>query len=158
MKVAVASDHAGFDLKAELLAFVDSLGHQAHDAGVYSKAPCDYPDVAEAMGLALLNGQAERGILICGSGVGASIAANKMPGIRAGICHDAYSAHQGVEHDNINVLILGSRIVAGELARDLVRIFLDAQFTAEERHRRRLEKIALLERKYCRALTEAEAR
>ncbi|HZU27765.1 MAG TPA: ribose 5-phosphate isomerase B [Bryobacteraceae bacterium] len=152
----MASDHAGFDLKADLLAFVSGLGWEIEDLGVHGRAPSDYPDSAEAVGLALLNGRADRGILICGSGVGVSVAANKIPGIRAGICHDYYSAHQGVEHDDMNVLVLGSRIVSVELAKDLVRAFLDARFTREERHVRRLAKVAALERKYCRALTESE--
>ena len=108
----------------------------------------DYPDFAEAVGRAVLDGTAERGVLICGSGVGASVSANKLPGIRAGLCHDTYSARQGVEHDDMNVLVLGARIIGVELARELVRHFLSAKFTAEERHRRRVEKIGALERRY----------
>jgi RpiB/LacA/LacB family sugar-phosphate isomerase len=157
MRIAVASDHAGFDLKTELLPFISSLGCHIEDLGVYERGASDYPDSAEAVALAVLNGRVERGILICGSGVGVSVAANKIPGIRAGVCHDCYSAHQGVEHDDMNVLVLGSRIVAVELAKDLVREFLNACFTGEERHVRRLDKVAALERKYCRALTQAES-
>lgn len=157
MRIALASDHAGFDLKADLLPFLASLGHELNDVGVYGREASDYPDVAETLCLAILGREAERGILICGSGVGVSVAANKIPGIRAGVCHDCYSAHQGVEHDNMNVLVLGARIVATELAKDLARTFLGAQFTNEERHVRRLAKVARLEQKYCRAASEAEA-
>ncbi|MBD3239383.1 MAG: RpiB/LacA/LacB family sugar-phosphate isomerase, partial [Chitinivibrionales bacterium] len=119
------------------------------DCGAHDRAPSDYPDFAEAVGRSVLGKQAERGILVCGSGVGASVAANKIPGIRAGLCHDTYSAHQGVEHDDMNVLVLGARVVGVELARELVRSFLRAQFFGEERHRRRLSKIADIERRSC---------
>jgi RpiB/LacA/LacB family sugar-phosphate isomerase len=146
MLVALAADHAGFSLKRNLLAFVAELGHAAIDLGTHSEAPVDYPDFAEALGKAVVGRSAERGILICGSGVGASVAANKIRGIRAGLCHDSYSAHQGVEHDDMNVLVLGSRVIGEELARELVRHFLSASFSGEERHRRRLEKVKQLER------------
>lgn len=148
MRIVLGSDHAGFDLKEDLLSFVKGLGHTAIDAGAYNAEPSDYPDSSEAVGLALVEGRADRGILICGSGVGASVACNKIPGIRAGICHDMYSAHQGVEHDNMNVIVLGSRIVGTFLARDLVKTFLDARFSGEERHARRLNKVLALERRY----------
>jgi ribose 5-phosphate isomerase B len=149
MKVAIASDHAGYDMKEALLAFTRGLGHEILDLGPHRLMPeDDYPDFAEAIGVAVAKGQTERGILICGSGVGASVAVNKIPGIRGGICHDSYSAHQGVEHDNMNVLVLGSRVIGPQLAEDLVRIFLAASFTGEERHRRRLEKIRVLEMKH----------
>ena len=147
MKLVVGSDHAGFQLKNEMAALVKSLGHDVLDVGAYDERPSDYPDFAEAVGRAVLDGRAERGILICGSGVGASVAANKLAGIRAGMCHDTYSAHQGVEHDNINVLVLGSRVVGVKLAEDLVKAFLGAQFTQEERHLRRLAKVTALETK-----------
>ena len=150
MRIVLGSDHAGFDMKQDLVAFVRSLGHEIVDAGTTSTAPVDYPDFAEAVGMAVRNGQAERGILICGSGVGASVAANKIPGIRAGLCHDSYSARQGVEHDDMNVLVLGSRVIASELARDLVRIYLAAKFSGEERHVRRLGKIHNIESKFSR--------
>ncbi len=148
MRVAMGSDHAGFELKEDLAGAVRELGHQVVDVGTHNKDPVDYPDSAEALGSAIRDDLAERGILICGSGVGASVAVNKLPGIRAGLCHDTYSAHQGVEHDDMNVLVLGGRVIGPELARDLVRAFLEAEFTGEERHRRRLEKIDALEARY----------
>jgi ribose 5-phosphate isomerase B len=148
MRVVLASDHAGFDLKAILAEHVRDLGHEVEDAGAYSREPSDYPDFAEAVGRAILAGTADRGILICGSGVGASVAANKIPGIRAGLCHDEYSAHQGVEHDDMNVLVLGSRVVGEELARELAAKFLKASFTGEERHVRRVGKVKAIEGRY----------
>ena len=147
MKIVVGSDHAGFQLKNEMASLLKSLGHDVLDVGAYDERPSDYPDFAEAVGRAVLDGRAERGVLICGSGVGASVAANKLVGIRAGMCHDTYSAHQGVEHDSINVLVLGSRVVGVKLAEDLVKAFLGAQFTREERHMRRLAKVKALEDK-----------
>src|SRR6185436_14582182 len=123
------------------------LGHEVLDQGTHGTAPVDYPDYAEAVGQAVLQSRAERGILICGSGVGASVAANKLRGIRAGLCHDTYSAHQGVEHDNMNVLVLGSRVIGTALAEDLAQAFLKANFTNEPRHVRRLEKVNRLESK-----------
>lgn len=130
------------------MAFVRDLGHEIVDVGTDSEAPVDYPDFAEALGNVLRRGEADRGVLICGSGVGASVAANKMPGIRAGVCHDCYSAHQGVEHDEMNVIVLGARIVGSELARDVVRSFLNAKFSGDERHRRRLAKVHAIEERY----------
>ena len=147
MRVVIGSDHAGFELKQTLVDFVRDLCHEVLDVGTDDAEPVDYPDFAEKVGKAILGAQAVRGILICGSGVGASVSANKIPGIRAAICHDCYSAHQGVEHDDMNVLVIGARIVASSLAMDLVRIFLSAEFTNEERHKRRLEKITALEKK-----------
>jgi ribose 5-phosphate isomerase B len=147
MRVAIATDHAGYALKQELIPSLRSLGHEVEDLGTHDPEPVDYPDVAERLARAVLSGAAERGVLICGSGVGASVAANKLPGIRAGLCHDSYSAHQGVEHDDMNILVLGSRVIGTELARDLVRIFLEARFTHETRHERRLGKIKALEEK-----------
>jgi ribose 5-phosphate isomerase B len=146
MIVAIAADHAGYALKQELIPSLRSLGYEVEDLGTHSPEPVDYPDVAENLARAVLSGAAERGVLICGSGVGASVAANKLPGIRAGLCHDTYSAHQGVEHDDMNVLVLGARVIGIELARELVRAFLEARFTHEERHERRLAKITTLER------------
>ncbi len=145
MRIALGSDHAGFRLKQTVAEDVRALGHEVMDVGTYSEQPVDYPDYAEAVAQALIEGRAERGILLCGSGVGASVAANKMPGIRAGLCHDTYSAHQGVEHDDMNVLVLGARVIGPELARELVRAFLSARFSGEERHRRRLEKVKAIE-------------
>jgi RpiB/LacA/LacB family sugar-phosphate isomerase len=147
MRVAIAADHAGYVLKQELAPSLRSLGHEVHDLGTHSLDPVDYPDVAEALARVLMSGAAERGVLICGSGVGASVAANKVPGIRAGLCHDTYSAHQGVEHDDMNILVLGARVIGVELARELVRAFVEARFTHEERHERRLRKIEALEEK-----------
>lgn len=148
MQVALGSDHAGFELKKTLSDHLQHNGHLVLDVGTYSTAPVDYPDFAEAVGLSVLRGEAERGILICGSGVGASVAANKIPGVRAGLSHDCYSAHQGVEHDDINVLVLGARVIGSELAKDLALTFLNARFTDEERHRRRLMKIHKIEERY----------
>ncbi|MGB2624374.1 MAG: ribose 5-phosphate isomerase B [Candidatus Acidiferrum sp.] len=149
MKVVIGSDHAGFQLKNAMGDVLRSMGNEVLDVGAFNENPSDYPDFAEAVGRAVLDGKAERGVLICGSGVGASVAANKLPGIRAGMCHDTYSAHQGVEHDNINVLVLGSRVVGVALAQDLVRTFMGAKFSNEERHVRRLGKVKALETKYC---------
>jgi RpiB/LacA/LacB family sugar-phosphate isomerase len=148
MRIVIGADHAGFDLKQIIAGYLRQLGHEVIDKGTDSSAPVDYPDFAEAVGRAVLDGTAERGVLICGSGVGASVSANKLPGIRAGLCHDTYSARQGVEHDDINVLVLGARVIGVELARELVSSFLAAQFTGEERHRRRVGKIKALERRY----------
>lgn len=150
MKIVLGADHAGFDLKQELIPLVRTLGHEVIDVGTNSKAPVDYPDFSEAVGNAVKEGRAERGILICGSGVGASVAANKIPGVRAGLCHDTYSAHQGVEHDNMNILVMGGRVIGEALAEELVRAFLGAHFSGEDRHRRRLEKIKLIEARYWR--------
>ena len=147
MKVAVAFDHRGVKLRERTLAELAALGHEAVDLGTDSGAVrIDYPDKAREVGEALIEGRAERGVLVCGSGVGASVAACKLPGIRAAICHDTYSAHQGVEHDDMNVLCLGSEVVGGELAAELVRTFLAARFDGGERYVRRLEKIEQLER------------
>jgi RpiB/LacA/LacB family sugar-phosphate isomerase len=155
MRVVMGSDHAGFELKGQLLLFVEEQGQEVIDVGVHGPAPADYPDSAEAVAAAVLDGRADRGILMCGSGVGAAVAANKVPRIRAGLCHDTYSAHQGVEHDDMNVLVLGARVVGTELARELVKTFLAARFTGEERHRRRLAKVTALEERYGRPSTTA---
>jgi len=149
MRIAIGADHAGFTMKQDLAAQLRELGHDVLDLGAHHPDPSDdYPDFAEAVGQAIVEGKAERGVLICGSGVGVSVAANKIPGIRAAVCHDAYSAHQGVEHDNMNVLVLGSRIIGSELARELVRVYIAAQFSGEERHCRRLAKVDAIERHY----------
>jgi RpiB/LacA/LacB family sugar-phosphate isomerase len=148
MKIVIGSDHAGFALKNSVGDLLRSFGHQVLDVGAFNENPSDYPDFAEAVGRAVLDGRAERGVLICGSGVGASVAANKLFGIRAAVCHDTYSAHQGVEHDDMNVLVLGSRVIGAKLAEDLVKSFLGAKFTNEERHVRRLAKIKALEAKF----------
>jgi len=154
MKIAVGADHAGFDLKESVKASLLDLKHKVLDLGTDSTAPVDYPDFAEAVGLAVRDGKAERGILVCGSGVGASVAANKIPGVRAGLCHDYYSAHQGVEHDDMNVLVMGGRVIGQSVALELVRAFLDARYTGEARHRQRLEKVRAIERRFAKE-TEA---
>lgn len=149
MKIAIASDHAGFELKEEVRRYVADLGHEVLDLGAFNTEPSDYPDYAEYVGRALHARNAERGVLICGSGVGVSVAANKMPGIRAGMCHDTYSAHQGVEHDNMNVLVLGSRIIGYALAFELVATFLNAHFQSNEaRFVRRLNKVKAIEARF----------
>jgi RpiB/LacA/LacB family sugar-phosphate isomerase len=147
MRIAFGSDHAGFELKNKLMPVVSGLGHQVVDVGAFDASPSDYPDFAEAVVRAVVDARADRGVLICGSGVGASVSANKVRGIRAGLCHDTYSAHQGVEHDNMNVLVLGSRIIGVELAKEIVQTYLQASYSGEERHRRRVAKIAALEQK-----------
>jgi RpiB/LacA/LacB family sugar-phosphate isomerase len=145
MRVALAADHAGFELKEKIAGYLETNGFEVMDLGTHGKESVDYPDFARAIGKVLQEEKAERGILICGSGVGACVAANKMSNVRAGLCHDTYSAHQGVEHDDINVLCLGARVVGEELAKELVSAFLAARFTGEERHRRRLDKIKAME-------------
>ena len=145
MRVAVGADHAGFGLKERLIEWLPKQGHEVIDLGTYSTEPVDYPDYAEAVGRAVLDGRADRGLIVCGSGVGACIAANKLPGIRAGLCHDTYSAAQGVLHDDVNVLVLGARVIGPALAEALVTAFLVARFTNAERHVRRLNKIKAIE-------------
>jgi ribose 5-phosphate isomerase B len=145
VRVAIGSDHAGFPLKQHLVPFVRALGHEVEDLGTHDERPVDYPDFAASVGFAVVNGEADRGIVLCGSGLGASIAANKIPGVRAGNVVDHYSAHQGVEHDDMNVLVLGGRIIGIAVAEELVRAFLAARFSGEERHLRRLNKVLALE-------------
>jgi RpiB/LacA/LacB family sugar-phosphate isomerase len=145
MRTVIGSDHAGFELKVTLAKHLHDLGHEVLDVGTNSTDPVDYPDFAAAVGKAIVEGRADRGVLICGSGVGASVAANKVRGIRAGLCHDTYSAHQGVEHDDMNVLVLGARVIGPALAHELVESYMKAQFTREDRHMRRLGKIKALE-------------
>jgi RpiB/LacA/LacB family sugar-phosphate isomerase len=147
MHLAVASDHGGFHLKQKVVVFLEKMGHTVEDLGTCDTTPVDYPDTAEAVAAAILAERVERAVLLCGSGVGASVAANKFPGIRAGLCHDTYSAHQGVEHDHMNVLVLGGRVIGQELAHELVRAFVDAKQSQEERHLRRLAKIDAIEEK-----------
>jgi|SRR5579859_157836 len=148
MRIVLGSDHAGFELKRLLVQHLEQNGHQVLDVGTNSTAPVDYPDFAEAVALSVVRGESERGVLICGSGVGASVAANKVKGIRAGLCHDTYSAHQGVEHDDVNVLVLGARVIGVELAKELSLAFLNARFTREERHQHRLNKVLAIEKRY----------
>lgn len=147
MKIIIASDHAGFDLKNALLIDISEQGYEVVDVGTFSRDNDDYPDRAADMANAILGKKGERGILICGSGVGVSVAANKFKGIRAGVCHDTYSAHQCVEHDNVNILCLGERVIGVELAREIIFTFLKARFSNEPRHQKRLDKISRLEDK-----------
>lgn len=145
MRIAIASDHAGYALKEHLAAWLAETGHAVYDLGTHSNDPVDYPDYAASAARAVLDGRAERGVVVCGSGAGACIAANKLSGIRAAVAHDTYTAHQMVEHDDVNVLCLGSRVVGQALAEDLVERFIEAKFTREDRHVRRLDKIRSLE-------------
>jgi len=150
MKLVISADHAGFSLKEEVRAYLTKAGHEVVDLGAYNgNSPDDYPDFAEKVGDAILSGVAPRGILICGSGVGVCVAANKIPGIRAGMCHDTYSAHQGVEHDDMNVIVFGARIIGAALAYELADAFIKAKFIAnEERFSRRFKKVKAIEAKY----------
>lgn len=148
MKLAIGSDHGGFLLKGIIVKSLIDKGHEIYDVGAYSAEPSDYPDFARAVAETLLTGKAERGILVCGSGVGASVAANKFPGIRAAVCHDTFSAHQGVEDDDMNVLCLGERIIGPELAKEVVNRFLAAKFSLAERHVRRLKKVEAIEKDF----------
>src|SRR5882672_8005993 len=148
MRIALGADHAGFELKEQVKALLLELKHEVLDLGTRSTEPVDYPDFAEAVGLAVRDGKADRGILVCGSGVGASVAANKIRGVRAGLCHDHYSAHQGVEHDDMNVLVMGGRVIGESVALELVLAFLAAKYTGEDRHQKRLEKLMAIEGRY----------
>lgn len=148
MKIAIGCDHAGFPLKAAIVDTIRAAGHEVLDCGTDSEQAVDYPDFAAAVAEAVAAGDVARGIVLCGSGVGACVVANKVRGVRAGICHDIYSAHQGVEHDDMNVLCLGARIVGAAVALELVRAFLAARFSDEPRHRRRLEKVLALEHRH----------
>lgn len=145
MRIAVGSDHAGFAMKEHLASWLAESGHAVYDLGTHSPEPVDYPDYSAAVARAVLDGRADRGVIVCGSGAGAAIAANKLSGIRAGVAHDVYTAHQMVEHDDVNVLCLGSRVVGEALAEDLVKTFIDAKFSREDRHMRRVDKIRALE-------------
>ena len=147
MRIAVAADHAGFPLKTPIIEELRALGHEVADMGTDSTVPVDYPDFAEAVARAVADGTSERGVLVCGSGVGASVAANKVVGARCAVCHDTYSAHQGVEHDDMNVLAIGARVVGDEVAIELVRTFAAARFSGDERHTRRLKKVLDIERR-----------
>lgn len=148
MRIAIGADHAGYLLKNELAARLAQDGHEVLDLGTHSAGPVDYPDTAASVASAIRDDQADRGIVVCGSGAGVSIAANKFPGIRAAVCHDTYTAHQAVEHDDMNVLCLGSRVVGPALALDLVTAFLNAKFSGEARHHRRLGKVLEIESRF----------
>jgi len=146
MRISIGADHAGFEMKQMLVDFIGKLGHAVHDVGTFEPGkPDDYPDYAVLVAEDLRSGNAERGLLVCGSGVGVSVAANKFKGVRAGLCHGHYSAHQGVEHDDMNVLVLGARIIGSMMAQDVTTAFLEAKFSGEERHVRRLNKIKGIE-------------
>ena len=145
MKIAIGGDHAGFPLKTELIPLIEELGHQVVDCGTNSTEAVDYPDYSRAVGELVRDGEVDRGIVVCGSGAGATIAANKIKGVRAALAHDHYSAHQGVEHDDVNVLTMGSRVIGTAIATEVVRAFLGAQFSGEERHVRRLNKVMEIE-------------
>lgn len=150
MRIAIGADHAGFEMKRDLSAYLAKNGHEILDIGAFNTTPVDYPDIAEGVAQAVRNGQTDRGIIVCGSGVGAAIAACKFPGIRAGVCHDTYSARQAVEHDDLNVLCLGSRVIGASLARLLADTFLAAAFSGEPRHMTRIGKIDAIESRYSR--------
>ena len=150
MRIAVGTDHAGFPLKAPAIAELESLGHEVLDLGTDSTEAVDYPDYAQAVGEAIMRGEAERGLLLCGSGVGACVAANKVPGVRAATCHDTFSAHQGVEDDDVNVLCLGARVIGEQLATEVIRAWVQARFSNAERHQRRLGKVKAIEAMYLR--------
>lgn len=143
--IAIGADHAGFELKTVVGEWLRAWGHEVLDLGTHDTQPVDYPDVADAVGRAVQDGRAGRGVLVCGSGAGACVAANKLVGVRAAVCHDTYSAHQVVEHDDVNVLCLGSRIIGLSLAEELLRIWVDARFSREQRHQRRLDKVLAIE-------------
>jgi RpiB/LacA/LacB family sugar-phosphate isomerase len=146
MKIAIGCDHAGFPLKTIIIETIQKSGHEVLDIGTFSEEPVDYPDYAEKVGRAVQRKEADRGIIVCGSGVGAAVAANKLNGIRAGLCHDTYSAHQSVEHDDVNILALGARVIGSALAVEIVKAFLGAQFSGGPRHMRRLKKVLEIER------------
>ena len=141
MRVVIGSDHAGFPLKSLVVEHVRSLGHEVQDAGSYDDRPVDFPDIARQVTGAIKDGEADRGLMVCGTGVGASIAANKVKGIRAAVCHDVHSAHQAVEHDDVNVMCIGAQIVGAWLAKDLISAYLEAEFSTNEDFRRRVEKL-----------------
>jgi ribose 5-phosphate isomerase B len=148
MRIAVGADHAGYELKRDLAAAIAQQGHEILDVGTFTAAAVDYPDIAEAVATAIRNGQVDRGIIVCGSGAGVSVAANKFPGIRAAVCHDAYTAKQAVEHDDLNVLCLGARVIGASVAKLLTDTFIAATFSAEDRHLRRIAKIDAIESKF----------
>ncbi|MEC8556941.1 MAG: ribose 5-phosphate isomerase B [Planctomycetota bacterium] len=147
LRIAIGGDHAGFSTKATLAELLQKQGLTIIDCGAKSEEPCDFPDFAEKVAIELLSGNVERGILVCGSGVGVSVAANKIPGIRASLCHDSYSSRQGVEHDDMNVLCIGARVIGIELAQEVVRSFLSATYAPQPRHQKRVDKILEIERK-----------
>lgn len=154
MKIAIGSDHAGFPLKKPILEFLEMMGYEVTDFGSYDPNPVDFPDIAKKIGAAINEGVAERGIMVCGTGVGAAIASNKIPGIRASVCHDIYSAHQCVEHDDVNVMCIGAQIVGDKLAYELLDAFLNATFSTEEHFRRRVQKLHEMENEFALKLAQ----
>jgi ribose 5-phosphate isomerase B len=156
VKIAIGCDHAGFPLKKEMMAVLAALGHQVEDLGAYDAQPSDYPDFAKKVALAVIGGQCERGVVVCGSGVGASVAANKVPGIRSALCHDTFSGRQGVEDDDMNVLCLGARVIGPALAAEVLKAFLAAKFSGAERHVRRLNKVKAIEQDALRGAFQSE--
>jgi len=148
MRIAIGTDHAGYRMKEMLIEQLREAGHEVLDCGTDSEASVDYPDYAEPVAEAVRNGDVDRGVLVCGSAVGMCLAANKVPGVRAGVAHDTYSAHQGVEHDDMNVLCIGARVIGDEVAREIVARFIEARFSGEERHQRRVDKLLAIESKY----------
>lgn len=157
MRLAVGGDHAGFPLKGPVIEILREAGHQVEDFGTHSTEPVDFPDIAQAVCGAIRSGGADRGLLVCGTGVGAAIAGNKLPGIRAAVCHDSYSAHQCVEHDDVNLLCIGAQIVGVKLAEEILRAFLAAEFSTEPQFRRRVAKLAELERQAARELSAGQS-
>jgi len=156
VRIAIGCDHAGFPLKKEMMAVLTTLGHQIEDVGAYDAQPSDYPDFAKKVALAVIGGQCERGVVVCGSGVGASVAATKVPGIRAALCHDTFSGRQGVEDDDMNVLCLGARVIGPALAAEVLKAFLAAKFSGAERHVRRLNKVKAIEQDALRGAFQSE--
>ena len=152
MKIAVDGDHAGFPMKAPVIEFLRSLGHEVTDHGTHSEDPVDFPDIAQKVTAAILSGEAERGVLVCGTGVGAAIAGNKVPGIRATLAHDTHCAHQGVEHDDVNLICMGAWIIGVEVAKEVLEAFVNAKFSTDPDFRRRVDKLAEMERKYAEVL------
>ena len=150
MRIALSGDHAGFDMKRDLAVVLGKQGHEVLDLGTHSTTAVDYPDCAESVATALRDRRADRGIIVCGSGAGVSIAANKFPGIRAAVCHDCYTAHQAVEHDDMNVLCIGARVIGFAVAQEIATAFLGAAFSREDRHQRRLNKILAIEERFTR--------
>jgi ribose 5-phosphate isomerase B len=157
MKIAIGGDHAGFPLKGPVVEALKSRGHEVTDFGTHSAEPVDFPDVAQKVCDAVRQGQAERAIMVCGTGVGACIAANKIPGVRAALCHDVYSAHQCVEHDDVNVMCLGAQIVGDKLAMELIDAFLKAEFSTEEHFRRRVRKLHEMEQRFADEMSKVKA-
>ncbi|HIM59133.1 MAG TPA: ribose 5-phosphate isomerase B [Dehalococcoidia bacterium] len=156
MKIAVGGDHAGFPMKAPVVEHLKSLGHEVTDHGTHSEDPVDFPDIAQKVTAAILSGEADRGVLVCGTGVGAAIAGNKVPGIRAALAHDTHCAHQGVEHDDVNLICIGAWIIGIAVAKEVLEAFVNAEFSSDPDFRRRVDKLSEMERKYARELVGSD--